>query len=280
MSEIELIDLIPTLAEPVDVAVDFDHLTVRDDGEFWFDAEPYLLLNFFTLDGNTARIEAAVDAASLEDDPPSFNVQLLPAANSSSIVALTTRGGHGNVGNVNIGPIELYNDGPKKVPITNGTGRFRATLKPIPIRLLVDGGDVLAGLDIVGVPGFIGVNAMLWEEDFTPNDAVQAANETVGEGIKSILEDFLSQVNLLDLSLDQSQFNERQQQIQDDAIDAAADEMNLFELIAGGVIDPDDLLILKLAVANVLQLDTKMDLQPPYEGPNGDWILVGEIRRE
>jgi hypothetical protein len=279
MSEQTIVNLIPQLAGPVKVSVDFDHLTVRDDGEFWGGAEPYLLFIFFTVDGTSARIEASMDLATLDEEEPTFNVTLLPQFNSPFVVKVEARGGHGNVSEVNIGPIELANDGPKKVPIKDSKGRFEATLEPIPIRLIGDGGDILPSMSINGIPPFVGVFAMLWEEDFTPGDAVEAALETVAEGIQSLVEDNLAQVNLLDPRV-LDDLAAGQADIQADAQDAAISQMNLWELIWGGAIDADDLLIQKLAIANVLQLDPKVDVQARYQGSHGDWILVGEIRRE
>ncbi|MGF1596184.1 MAG: hypothetical protein ACFCVK_04525 [Acidimicrobiales bacterium] len=37
--------------------VDLDHLTVRDDGEFWAGAEPWLPTTLLVVDGTTAQIE-------------------------------------------------------------------------------------------------------------------------------------------------------------------------------------------------------------------------------
>jgi hypothetical protein len=280
VTEEELIDLIPVVAEPVDVVVDIDHLTVRDDGEFFLDGEPYMLLSLFSIDGNSARIEATVDASVITSNGnPGLRVQLLPADGSDSIVSLTRRGEHRNVDSVNIGPLELADDGPKVVPIDSNVGVFSKQIKPIPIRLILDGGDVFAGADIVGLPGFVGVHAMLSEEDFTPDDAIVAAHEVVADGVKSILEDVLKEVDISDLSVNPEAFVERQAEIEDAAKAAAADEMNWWELLWGGVVDPDDQLIQTFTVANVLQLNQPVSIQQRYQGENGDWILVGEIRR-
>ena len=279
MSEQQVVNLIPQIADPVKVSVDFSHLTVRDDGEFWGGAEPYLLFIFITVDGTSARIEASIDLATLDEEQPSFNVTVLPQFNSPFISKVKTRGGHGNVGDVNIGPWELANDGPKRVNITNNTGRFEATLEPIPIRLIADGGDLQPNIPIVGLPGFIGVMAMLWEEDFTPEDAVEAALEAVADGMQQLIEEKLAQINLLNLSTDPGQFSRGQRHIEEAAIEAALAQMNIWEMLWAGI-DRDDLLIQKLAVVNVLQLDPEVDVQARYQGEHGDWILVGKIRRE
>jgi len=137
-------------------------------------------------------------------------------------------------------------------------------IKPIPIRLILGGGDVFAGADILGLPGFVGVHAMLSEEDFTPDDAIVAAHEVVADGVKGILEDVLKEVDISDLSVNPEAFVERQAEIEDAAKEAAADAMNLWELFWGGVVDPDDQLIQTFTVVNVLQLNQPVSIQKRY----------------
>jgi hypothetical protein len=274
----EVLDLIPVLAEPVDVVVDINRLVVRDDGEFWGGAEPYLLLTFFQIDGDTSRLEATLDVSAVLSGSVSLHAEMRPAPGRDSFVSITRRGGHGNVSPVNIGPLELSADGPKTVSIAAGVGRFSPAITPIPVRLLLDTGDALVGLDLVGLPGFVGVYAILMEEDFTPSSAVVAARNVVADGIRGILEDVLGELELSDLSVDPDAFVERQAEIEDEAMAAAAAEMNAWELLWGGVVDPDDQLIQAFAVANVLELGSPKPIQERYQGEHGDWLLVGEIR--
>ena len=279
MQPLPEINVLPIVAEPVEAVVDIDHLTVRDDGEAVGGAKPYLLVTFFQIDGDTARIEATVDVSAVTvGGTPTLEVKLVPANGRDSFVSTTRRGRHGNVDEVNIGPIELHFDGPKTVNIDGDVGVYRRTITPIPIRLILDGADVTAGADIIGLPGFVGVHAILAKQNLTPDDAVVAAHRVVRDGIRSILEDVLETVDLSDLSVDPSAFVERTAEIEDAAKAAAAAEMDWWETFCGGVVDPDDQLIQVFAVANVLQLSSPMPIEKRYQGDYGDWILVGEIR--
>jgi hypothetical protein len=279
VTEPDFLDLIPVIAEPVEVVVDIDRLVVRDDGEFFGGAEPYLLLTFFKIDGSTARLEATVDVSAVTaGGNPTLKVLLLPANGEDSFVSVSRRGRHGNVDSVNIGPIELASDGPTTVNIDSDLGVFRRDITPIPIRLILDSGDVFAGVDIVGLPGFVGVHAILAEQDETPDNAVVAAHEVVADGIRSVLEDVLAEVDISDLSVNPEAFVERAAEIEDAAKQAAADEMNWWELFWGGLVDPDDQLIQAFAVANVLQLGQPIAIEQRYQDEHGDWILAGEIR--
>lgn len=279
MSEADFLDLIPVIDEPVEVVVDIDHLQVRDDGELFGGAEPYLLLSFFQIDGDTARLEATVDVSAVTaGGTPTLQVKLVPANGRDSFVSVLRRGRHGNVDEVNIGPIELQVDGPKTVNIDSDVGVYRRTITPIPIRLILDSGDLTAGADIIGLPGFVGVHAILAEEDSTSDDAVVAAHRVVRDGIRNILEDVLETVDLSDLSVDPSAFVERTAEIEDAAKAAAAAEMDWWETFWGGIIDPDDQLIQAFAVANVLQPGSPMPIEQRYQDEHGDWILAGEIR--
>ena len=274
----DIIDLIPTLSEPVDVAIDFDRIVVRDDGEFWGGAGPYLLLTFFEIDGDSARLECSVDVSG--GGVPAIIATMRPAPGRDSFVRVVRRGNHGNVDEVNIGPVELAWSGPATIDIPNSVGRRRFSVKPIPLRLLLDTGDLVLGLDIDGVPGFTGVHAILAEQDLTPSGAVVAARNEVASGIRGILEEVLSEITLSDLSVDPDGFVERQAEIEDEAAEAARQEMNLWEAFWGGVVDPDDQLLQIFKFVNVLQIGEPIPLEKRYQGSNGDYILVGEIRRD
>ncbi len=274
----ELIDIIPDFVGPSSVVVDLDHLTVRDDGEFWGGAEPYVMASYLVVDGTTSQITVELDVAEITSGNVSLHATLTKLPGVDSVVKVVQRGTHGNVDEVNIGPIELAAGGPREVDIPSSVGLFETELVPIPIRVILDGGDVFAGVDLVGLPGFVGVHAMLSEEDFTPSDAIESAHEVVGEGIAGIISDVLAELELSDLSVDPSAFVERIREIEDDAAQAAASEMNLWELFWGGVVDPDDQLIQIFSFVNALQIGSGVDLQDEYVGEHGDWIMVGEIR--
>lgn len=275
----ELLDRITVEAEPTSVVVDLDEVVVRDDGEAWGGAEPYLMAIFFKIDGETARIEATFSVADLLDGTNPLTVALQPAGDRSSFVRLRRTGGHGSLDPVNIGPLELHADGPTDLSIDGDVGRWEVDIDPIPIRLTVDlGSGTTMDFEIIGLPGFVGVLAILGEEDFTPDDAVLAARNAVGDGIRELLEDVLEEVSLADLSTDPEAFVERQKEIADDATAAAASRMDWWETFWGGVVDPDDQLVQCFAIANVAQLGDPVRVEGGYSGAHGDWTLVGEIR--
>ena len=91
-----------------------------------------------------------------------------PAVGRDSFVHVRKRGAHGSLDEVNIGPLELNADGPIHMSIDNDVGRWQVDIAPIPVRLTVDLGDTRLTFDIIGIPGFVGVLAILAEEDVTP----------------------------------------------------------------------------------------------------------------
>jgi hypothetical protein len=277
-----LIQLIPTVSGPVEVVVDITELVVKDDGEFFGGAEPYLLLSFFQVDGFTARMDANLDVSKLTVDAATLQVQLLRADGEDSIVHVHRRGRHDNVREVNIGPVELEEDGPLTVSVQNDVGRYTATIEPIPIHLFFDAGDVVAGIEINGFPGFIGVHAILAEEDFTASDAAVDGHEVIAEGLGEILEGIFQDLDLSDISIDPDSFTERYADLEDDARDATNDAMDWWEGFWGGVVDPDDRLLHTFRMVNVLELqqaeDQRVGINKHYEGAHGDWRLRGVIR--
>jgi hypothetical protein len=149
---------------------------------------------------------------------------------------------------------------------------------PIPLRLILETGTTSIGMDLVGIPGFIGVHAILSEQDWTSDGAVIAARDSVAMGITDLLTEVLSEITLNDLSVNPDSFIERQAEIEDAAKDAAQKAMNWWEAFWGGIVDPDDQLLQVFGFVNVAQIAEPVRLEKRYQGENGDFILVGEIR--
>jgi subtilase family protein len=277
-----LIQLIPTVTGPVKVVVDINKLEVKDDGEFFGGAEPYVMLCFFTVDGDTARMEANLDVSHPNLSPATLQVQLLRDDGEDSIVYMHRRGRHGNVREVNIGPIELADrEGrPRIRRIHNDVGRYAATIEPIPVHLFFDAGDVVAGIEIEGFPPFIGVHAILAEEDSTTNAAAIEGHEVIADGLREILEGVLQDLDLSDISIDPDSFTERYRELEDEARDAANETMNWWDVFWGGIVDPDDRLIQVFKMVNVMQLQQEgtVAVTDHKVGPHGDWRIRGEIR--
>lgn len=285
LSESDLIELFPDFAAPTNVLVELDRITVRDDGELWGGAEPYILASYLKVDGTTAEITIELDVAAISTGQIDLHATLTPRAGADSIVTVEQRGGHNNVDPVNIGPVERRIGGPIEIDIDESIGLFETELVPIPIRFIIDGGDAFGGIDVVGLPGFVGVQVLLMEEDLTPNSAVASAHEAVGEGIANIISDVLAELDLSDLSVDPSSFVEQIRDIEDDAIQAAITEMGLWSLF-WSAIDADDQLIQVFKMVNALQIGSGIEFQGGYPapgfpkpGPHGDWTLKGEIRQ-
>jgi hypothetical protein len=274
----ELLDLIPLQVAPVEAVIELDRLIVRDDGEAVGGAEPYLLVTFFKIDGNSAMIEATLDPLAIVSGNSPLRVEMKPLPGRASIVMIDKRGGHGSVASVNIGSSELAADGPRTIRIPNEIGLFRTEVAPIPIRLTLNIGLISTALDLVGLPGFVGVHAIVSEEDFTPGNAITAAHNVIAKGIRGILEEVLSTIELGDLSVSLADFVERQAEIADAAAEAAAAQMNPWELLWGGVFDPDDQLISVFKIANMLELGESKQISERYDDEHGDWLLRGEIR--
>ena len=274
----DFLDRITVSPQPVPVVVELAEVTVRDDGEFFGGAEPYLMAVRLLVDGTTARIDATFTAAELLAGNNPLRVRLAPAVAGRSFVRTTARGGHGNLDPVNIGGLELQHDGPKVLEPDGSVRRWAVDVQPIPLRLTLDLAPLAVELDVIGIPGFVGVLAMLAEEDGTTADSMRAARDAIADGIGALLEDVLKEITLADLSVDPEAFPERVRQIRDVATAAAAKEMNLWDAFWGGIVDPDDQLFQVLAFTNVAMLGDPLPVAGDYEGEHGDWTLVGEIR--
>jgi hypothetical protein len=276
MDALDVLDLVPVVPDSTQCVIDFDRIVVRDDGEFWGGSEPYLLMNFFKIDGQSARLECTVDLSSGTD--PVFRAKMLPVEGLDSFVTNISRGSHGDLDEVNIGPIELAWSGPAVIDIPSDIGRQDFEVTPIPLRLILETGTTSIGMDLVGIPGFIGVHAILSEQDWTSDGAVIAARDSVAMGITDLLTEVLSEITLNDLSVNPDSFIERQAEIEDAAKDAAQKAMNWWEAFWGGIVDPDDQLLQVFGFVNVAQIAEPVRLEKRYQGENGDFILVGEIR--
>lgn len=283
LPSMEFLDLIPFQSESTRVRIDFDHITVRDDGEFWGGSEPYLMCAFFEIDGDSATIDCTINLDDLLAGRSPLRATMKPLGDRDSFVRVVKQGEPGEIDEVNIGPVELAWSGPVTIDIPNNVGRKNFTVKPIPVRISIEG-EVADGVSLdVGLtidralPGFAGVHALLCEEDFTPRRAMLAARDAVAKGVQGILEDTLSRITLNDLSVDESAFVERMAEIEDEAQEAARRAMNPWEAFWGGVVDPDDQLLQIFKFVNVLQLDEPVPMEKRYKGSHGDFILVGDI---
>lgn len=279
-------DRLPVLSETVRVRADVATIEVRDDGEAWGGAEPYLVETFYRIDGRTAKAELVVDASTVAQDGVlncTFSIQRRDQA--TSIVKIRQRGRHGNLGDVNIGALEYNASGPVTVNVPNRVGRWDTTVRPIPLRILVNLGDVIVGKDVVGVPGFIGALTLLLEEDFWSTEIVDTVKEALRTHTRRTMENLLRELSfslsLSDLALDYPQIDAERLslEIEDRVRQSVFANANWWDAFWAGV-DSDDILIQDFTMVNVLQLGNPVPIAPPEEnGDHGRWLLRGAISK-
>src|SRR5689334_12288834 len=123
---------------PVSVHFQLQNIKCRDEGDGPGDAEPYLWIVFFKIDGETAFM--------------GDNLML-----NGTATVFTVAGDHGDLNNndVNAGDI---------VPIPAAISDQRMVLYPIPLK------SPLAGITFV--PAICGCVTVLMEQDGTPDEAI------------------------------------------------------------------------------------------------------------
>jgi hypothetical protein len=285
-----LIDLLlsgnrlPILGESANVRVDIARVEVRDDGEFWGGAEPYLIETFYRIDGRRTKAELVVDASTFESNGIlNFTFSLMRRYQNKSIVKIRQRGNHGNLPEVNIGALEYNSSGPVTINVANSIGRWDTTIRPIPLRVLINMGSMIVGKDVVGVPGFIGALTMLMEEDLWSSDIVNSVKEALRTHTSRVMEETLRElrfsVSLSNLRLDLPQIDAERLalDVEDRARQSVYENASWWDSIGAGL-DGDEILIQDFSMVNVLQLGSPVSIAPPEaNGSHGRWLLRGSI---
>lgn len=139
----------------LDVWIRLDRVHCFDEGDGWGSAEPYLWPVFFKIDGETVVLTEA-----------------LTLSGTSTVVG--TYGSHGNLVNTDVDPGE-------NLPIPEGLGSWRTTLKPIPVQ-----GPLASTVpDVAGVAGVI---AVLMEEDNVSDSGANAGYAALVNAVRTGLD--------------------------------------------------------------------------------------------
>lgn len=281
---------IPILSETVNVRIDINKIEVRDDGEAFGGSEPYLIETFYRIDGRHSQATLDIDASTLfEDGVLNCKFSVTPIEQDDSIVFIRQRGSHGNLPTVNIDALSHAIYGPIEINPIDRVARWDTTIRPIPLRILLNTGDFLVGKDVIGLPGFTGALTMLMEEDSWSNEILEIVKKSIRDNTREIMENtfrdlrFSISLRELNLSLPQIDAEEIALQIEDairhDVIINAILNGNLIDLV-GAAIDGDDVLIQDFTFVNVLELSNPVQIAPPEaKDSNGRWLLRGEIKK-
>ena len=277
---------IPVLSDTVNVRVDLHKIEVRDDGEFWGGSEPYLIETFYRIDGRNAKATLDIDASTLETDGVlNCTFSILRKERDTSIIKIRQRGRHGNLPEVNIGAIEYNSSGPVVINPDNKVARWDTSVRPIPLRILLNTGNFIVGKDVVGIPGFIGALTMLMEEDGWSDDLVDIVKDALVTHTKSTMESILKELHFslslsgLNLTLPLIDTEEISLQIEDLVRQSVTANASWWDAI-GAAIDGDDILIQDFTIVNVLQLGNPISIAPPEAvNDNGRWLLRGTIKK-
>lgn len=277
---------LPILSETAHVQVDIAKIEVRDDGEAWGGAEPYLIETFYRIDGRNAKAELVIDASTLEENGIiNCTFSILRKDQNASIVKIRQRGEHGNLPEVDIDALRYNTSGPIRLEVPDKIGRWNTTIRPIPLRVLVNMGSVIVGKDVVGIPGFIGALTMLMEEDFWSSDIVTMVKEALRTHPRKVMEDMLKELRfsltVSDLTLDVPQIDPEHLalEVEDRTRQSVATNASWWDAI-WAAIDGDDILIQDFTMVNVLQLGSPTPIDPPQvDGSHGRWLLRGSISK-
>jgi uncharacterized protein DUF3892 len=134
-------------------------------GEDNEESEPYLWTIMFAIDGSTIKQNGTKLAGS-----PQF---------------FFGPGSHGNIGSGTVSGVTQH--------IPPAIGRWELEMDPITISLLGT---------TVQIPGVIAVVGRLFEENLTPNSAMEAGHQALNQFAQSTLQDFVDGINLIELAAD------------------------------------------------------------------------------
>lgn len=139
---------------PLPTIFQLQNLHCYDEADGPGDAEPYLWVVYFKIDGDTVVLDEHYKLA-------------------GTATVSVRAGNHGDLGDTNVGSGD-------DVAITSALGVFQTTLRPIPLRVPIG--------DVTEVGGVIGCVAILMEQDNTPDDAIAKGHQALDAAIRTQLD--------------------------------------------------------------------------------------------
>ena len=277
---------IPILSETVNVRLDINRIEVRDDGEAFGGSEPYLIETFYRIDGRDSTATLEIDASTLEENGVlNCKFSITRKDHDKSIVYIRQRGDHGNLPTVDIDANSYNTNGPKVINPINRDARWDTSIRPIPLRIILNTGDFFVGKYIIGIPGFTGALTMLMEEDFWSSDIVRIFKKSIRDNTRAEMENIFRELNFsvslsdLNVSLPQIDAEQIALHVEDAIRQDVVENASWFDLI-GAAIDSDELLIQDFTFVNMLQLGNPVSIAPPEaNNSHGRWLLRGLIKK-
>src|SRR2546423_270255 len=181
--------------EPLRTIFQLQSIHCYDEADGPGNAEPYLWVVFFKIDGDTAAL----------DD----NYRL---AGTATVV--TRVGNHGDLGTTDVGAGD-------DVVIPGVLGAFETTLVPIPLR------QPILGVKEIG--GMVGCIAILMEQDNTPDDAIAKGHEALDGAIRTQLNQLIPTLGVLNPRPTEMEIDDLKKKVSDCVHDVIKDNTSAWD---------------------------------------------------
>lgn len=229
--------------ETLDANITLKSVYCHDEGDGPGSAEPYLWTVFFKIDGDTTVVDA------------SFALR-------GTATVIRTPGNRRNLPNRAV-------DGGESVPIPANLGEFATHLKPIPLQQPIG--------DFKEVSGFMGVIAVLLEQDNTPASAIDRGHDALNQAVRDSLDGVIADVNMGGEPPDEEDIKALKEQIGRTVENAIRDGVSIWDWI-GGTGNMDDKIGSEVFVFSHSDLAARggngIGLQTRFRN-QGDWELLG-----
>ncbi|HEY1141510.1 MAG TPA: hypothetical protein VGE88_15095 [Lysobacter sp.] len=236
--------------QDLNIELKLDRIRCHDEGDGPGNAEPYLWVVYFKVDGETIVVNTDGPNPPFLQGPPTI---------------VPTPGNHGNLG------VNDVDEG-DEFAVPSIIGEYRTVMKPIPLTV------PLLGKTEVG--GMIGCIAVLMEEDNTPASAIARGHEALDRSVRDKLGEFLGTLSISKQDPTDEDIEALSDQIGDAVKGAIGDGVSVLQWI-GAFGNMDD------QVGSAVFRFTHGGLEAAGGAPipfsrrwdnEGDWELFGHIR--
>lgn len=234
--------------ESLTVNFNLSNIKCYDEADEDGGAEPYLWTVFFKVDGDTAVVN---DRFNLEGTASVFG----------------THGDHGNLGDTDV----KEND---TVPIPGSIGKFKTTLRPIPVK-------PIPGLTVGGV---VGVIAILMEEDSTSEDAVAEGHSQLDTALQNALNNLIPTLGWDEQDITKEEVKGIESKITSAIRSAIVNEVGFWDIAWGFITldnNQDDHVGTAKFVLSYRDLEglsgRAISLKQSIDGDHGSWGIYGSV---
>lgn len=248
----------------LDIIVDLETVICHDEGDGIGDAEPYLWTAFFRIGGDDVTI--VFDGIDFSGDKPKPIIHL-----EGEPFMRFGEGSHGNLNNSDV-------DEGDTVPIPSSVGEFRTLLRPIPIpQELLDLAEQVGEEVDEDIAGFVGVVAVLMEEDNVSDDGAEAGHKGLNAAIRRAIQRVIDTRSYDNSGVSQGEIDSLTDGISDAVSDAISDQQNIFEDIWAWLNADDEIgHQVFLFTTDDLAGQTPVELQKRWDN-EGDWEIRGSL---